>query len=286
MRINARAMSVAASLSALALACAGCAGAPVPAKGASGMGMGAEPAAGGMVAGVVAASRDASMSAPAFDPASGALTVSRVLAPEDGWLVVRSASAPGGVLGFAAVSKGESRDVPLRLTAIDGRKVRVALFVDRGARGVLDFDADRVGSSLDKPVFVDGAPIESTVALLGWGAEADPNTALIMVENQVAAANLDIAYLLVPAPSWIEVRRVEQGVPTERIGLLLRPAGEFHKVAVPIAGARPGDELLVTVLADQGVPGRFEPAAGDALRGVDQPWVPAGVATARRIRLK
>jgi hypothetical protein len=185
-----------------------------------------------------------------------------------------------------AVSRsGTSRLSPL-LTAAKPSTPPGALFVDRGARGVLDYDPDRVGVSLDKPVIVDGVPVESTVALLGWGAEADPNTALIMVEDQVAAANLDIAYLLVPAPSWIEVRRVEKGIPTERIGLVLRPAGEFHKVAVPIAGARPGDELLVTVLADQGVPGRFEPAAGDALRGVDQPWVPAGVATARRIRLK
>ena len=70
------------------------------------------------------------------------------------------------------------------------------------------------------------------------------------------------------------------------MGFLSRPAGEFHQVTVPIQGARPKDEVLVTVLADQGVVGRYEPATDDALHAVDRPWVSAGVIASQRVRLK
>jgi hypothetical protein len=107
-----------------------------------------------------------------------------------------------------------------------------------------------------------------------------------MVEAQKAAATLDVGYLIVPAQSWVEVRRIEKGTPTRRVGLLQRPAGEFHRVSVPLQGARPKDELLVTILADRGALGRFEPAKENALMAVDQPWVAAGSVASQRVRLK
>jgi hypothetical protein len=133
---------------------------------------------------------------------------------------------------------------------------------------------------------VEGAPVESALTLLGWGADTDPNTALVMVEDQKAGATMDVAYLLVPAQSWIEVRRIEKDAPTRRLGVLLRSAGEYHRVAVPIQEAAPGDELLVTVLADRGTLGVFEPSMDEPMRAIDQPWVSAGVVVSQRVRLR
>jgi hypothetical protein len=286
MRVAANRLLVAGLLCALAICTSGCASPQTPTPGgSSGMGMDGGSASGGMGAGVIAASRDASMSTPVFESVSGTIRLPRVLAPADGWVVGRSAIT-GGVLGATPVAAGENRDVALQLAAIDGRQVRVALFVDRGARGVLEFDADRPSASLDKPVSVDGAPVESSLTLSGWGAETDPNTVLVMVEGQPAGATLEVGYLLVPTASWVEVRRIEKGVPGPRLGLILRPAGEFQGFAVPIEGARAGDELLVTVHADRGTLGVFEPGVRGCLSGVDQPWVAAGVAATQRVRLR
>jgi hypothetical protein len=92
--------------------------------------------------------------------------------------------------------------------------------------------------------------------------------------------------LIVPAQSWIEVRRIEKGVPTTRLGVLLRPGGEFQHVKVPIKGAKPREELQVTILADNGIMGRFEPAGRSALDAIDQPWVSAGTVASQRVRLR
>jgi hypothetical protein len=287
MGVVARRSSAAGLLVALALASAGCAAATTaPKDSAPRMGMGGGSASGGMASGVIAMARDASMSAPIFDAAAGTIDISRVLAPDDGWVVVRSAASAGGVLGYAPVSRGENRGVAVRLRTVEGRRVRVALFVDRGVRGTLEFDPTVPEVAFDKPVYVEGAPVESALTLLGWGADTDPNTALVMVEDQKAGATLDVAYLLVPTQSWIEVRRIEKDVPTRRLGILLRSAGEYHRVAVPIQETAPGDELLVTVLADRGTLGLFEPSTDEPMRAIDQPWVSAGVVVSQRIRLR
>jgi hypothetical protein len=269
-----------------ALASGGCAGAAsVPAGGASGMGMGGTSGPGVTGMGVIAAARDTAMSAATYDAASGAIRVARVLAPADGWVVVQSVSTEG-VLGSAAVRQGENADVLVRPAVVDGMQVRVALFVDRGVRGTLETDPDRVAASPDKAVSVDGAPVGSTLTLEGWGVVANPGSVLIMAEDQPAGPTLEVGYLIIPAPSWIEIRRIEKGVPAERIGLVLRPAGEFHRLTVPIEGAGPNDELLVTVLADRGALGSFEPGAGNALLAADQPWISAGVAASQRVLLR
>jgi hypothetical protein len=239
-----------------------------------------------MSAGAIAAARNASMSAPAFGVSAGQITVARVLAPDRGWLVVRSSEPTGGVLGFTPVAKGENSNVAVRLGSADGRKVRVALYVDRGVRNTLDYDPDRPSSALDKPVLVNGAPVEYPATLTGWGIDANPNSVLVMASDQKAGAELDVEYLLTPAPSWVEVRVLRKGVAAEAVGVLLRPAGEFHHVKVPLKGTKAGDRVVVTILADRGTPGRYEPPAAGALGGLDQPWVSAGVVASQQLRLR
>jgi hypothetical protein len=108
----------------------------------------------------------------------------------------------------------------------------------------------------------------------------------LMVEDQPAGSRMLVTYMIVPGPSWIEVRLLEKGVPTRRMAVIPRPAGEFHRFEVPLEGARATDKLLVTVFADRGRPGVFEPATGDPFLGVDQPWVSAGTVICQRITLR
>lgn len=265
---------------------AGCVGAPANGTPASGGMMGGGESA-GMVLGVVALARDAAMSAAVVDLAAGAIRIGRVLAPDDGWVVVRSSVAPGGVLGAARVRRGENRDVVVRLKAADAVSVRVALHVDRGEPGTLEFDPARPDLALDRPVLVDGQAVESQLVLEGYGAEAAPNSTLVMVEKgHVRGGVLTVSYVIVTGPSWIVVDAVKDGVPVRQVGLALRSAGEWHEVTVPIARIGGATELAVTLYADRGVAGRFERRGGDPLRSADQPYVSAGVMASTRVTVR
>jgi hypothetical protein len=269
----------------LALA-AGCAAAPVgetpPAGGMMGGG-GSE----GMVAGVIATSRDAAMGAPKVDLGSGGIRIDRVLAPDDGWVLVRSTVPPGGILGSTRVRRGENLDVKVRLDELDGIDVSVALHVDRGQRGLLEFDPALPDRALDRPVLIDGRSLESPLRLDGYGAHALPNSALVMVEaGRVRDGVLTADYLIVPGPSWVVVDAVEDGVPVRRVGLVSRPAGEWHELTVPVSGIGSATELAVTVYADRGVVGTFERSDRDPLGSADQPWVCADVVVSTRVTVR
>lgn len=240
-----------------------------------------------MVVGVVALERDAAMSAAAVDLAAGVIRIGRVLAPDDGWVVVRSSVAPGGILGAARVRRGENRDVVVRLKAVDGTRVRIALHVDRGAPGVLEFDPARPSLALDRPVLVDGKAVESPLVLDGYGAEVFPNSALVAVEDgHVRGGVLTVSYLIVPGRSWIVVDAVEDGVPIRQVGLAPRPAGEWHEVKVPVAGIADVEELAVTLYADRGVIGRFDRSISHPLSSADQPYVSTGVVASTRATVR
>ena len=141
-----------------------------------------------------------------------------MLAPTNGWLVVRSPVAPGGILGKTWVPQGQSRDVVVRLTAAEGADVRVALHVDRGIKREFEFDPSRPASSPDKPVVVAGKALETRMPLEGYGANAVANSALLLVEDQaVRSGTLTIRYLLLPTPGWISVNKIENGLPGKRV---------------------------------------------------------------------
>ncbi|MDO8914919.1 MAG: hypothetical protein Q7W16_02400 [Coriobacteriia bacterium] len=241
----------------------------------------------GMVAGVIATSRDAAMGTPRLDLGSGGIRVDRVLAPDDGWVLVRSTVPPGGVLGATRVRRGENLDVKVRLDALDGIDVRVALHVDRGQRGLLEFDPARPDRALDRPVLIDGRALESPLRLEGYGAHALPNSALVMVEaGRIRGGVLTADYLIVPGPSWVVVDAVEGGVPVRRVGLVSRPAGEWHELTVPVSGIGSATELAVTVYADRGAVGTFERRDRDPLGSADQPWVCADVVVSTRVTVR
>ena len=87
----------------------------------------------------------------------GSIAVSRVLAPDDSWLVVHldDDGMPGMRIGLLAVPEGESRDLMIELEeAPTTPGVIVALHADRGKAGVFEFDMDDFMYSPDKPYFI------------------------------------------------------------------------------------------------------------------------------------
>ncbi len=267
----------------------GCAGAESEQPPAAGAGMGAEggmASAGGMVAGVVAASRDASIVVDPSQDLADRITVKRVLAPADGWVVVRSTLPTGGVLGATRVSRGESSNVEVRLDATDDAQVIVGLHVDRGQRGSLDFDPNRPARSNDKLVLVNRRPLEQTVALEGWGRDAPPHEVSLLVEDQPGVRGaLKVRQVLSPGPAWVSVNLIENGLPGAQVGLAA-VSGEVFELAVPLKKVALTDELVVTLFADDGAPGIFEFRYDRPRESVDQPYKTADTVVSERVRVR
>lgn len=265
--------------------CSGCASQNAEQGSASTGGMGMGGGGEGMGPGsVVAEAGSAALDMQGGSTTTRGVNVSRVIAPVDGWLVARSTQPPGAVLGSVRVRKGENSSVVVPLTAANGAQARIALHVDRGQDGVLDFDPSRRAPGFDAPVFVDRKAVEQTVDLRAYGSTAVPNSVLLLVEDQkLVKGSLRVAYIIVPAQSWISVNRVENGLPGRRVGLIGRAPGEWHEIDVPLKGAGGATDLLVTVHADTGSAGEFEYWLQDPLGSFDQPWKDSGVIVSKQV---
>lgn len=193
------------------------------------------------------------------DASADTLTVKRVVAPVDGWVVVRSAGATGGVVGRAAVKRGESRDVVVALANPDVPNLRVALHIDGGARGEFELDATGFRRLADRPVFALGVPVEEAVLADVFGFKPVSNSALIKVEDQpLTAGSLTVNYLRLPELSWVVVNLAgDDGLPGERIGLV-RLSGESQQIDVPLSKKVSDGDVIVTALIDKGEPVSFE----------------------------
>jgi len=259
---------------------------PAPSAG-MGMGGGATGQGGNVMTGAVAASSNAALDVGSAGETASGIVVDRVLAPADGWVVVRSTVPPGAVMGAARVAKGVSRNVAVKLTAVDALDVRVALHVDRGNTGVLDFDAARPDRSSDRQVFVAGVALERPVRLERFGVAVEAHSASLVVRDQSAQRGaLTLEYLLLPGPSWVSVRLLEDGVPGRQVGLASAAAGEYQQYRVPLSETVRGKDVVVALIADRGRSGRFEYQTGDPLGSPDQPYVSAGLIASQRARIK
>jgi hypothetical protein len=111
-----------------------------------------------MMVGVVVAGENVALEVEDQVGAGSELAVSRVLAPDDSWIVVHldDDGMPGMRVGLLRVEEGESRDLIVELDEpVMTENVIVALHADRGRRGVFEFDMDAFMNSPDKPYFVD-----------------------------------------------------------------------------------------------------------------------------------
>jgi hypothetical protein len=102
--------------------------------------------------------------------AHDAIAVSEVEVPDASWLVayrVGMAGMPGALLGYVRVPAGISADVTIpidpsiRLTPL----AIISLNADRGVAGRFEFDMSRFDSSPDKPYYVDGRAVQTTITV-------------------------------------------------------------------------------------------------------------------------
>jgi len=119
--------------------------------------------------GVPASALEASLIASPQIDATKTITISRVQAPADSWVVVhleKEDGAPGQRVGLLHVDAGETEDATIKIDPLPlTDNLIVALHADLGDPGLFNFDMDDTLSSLDQPYFVDGEELAIKVPL-------------------------------------------------------------------------------------------------------------------------
>ncbi|MDP2234715.1 MAG: hypothetical protein Q8K89_13840 [Actinomycetota bacterium] len=218
------------------------------------------------------------------------LTISRVTAPEDAWIVVHldDNGMPGERIGFEHLNKGINNDVRVKLEGITSEKVIVAVHADKGTPNELDFDMEKPTTSPDRPFFVDGMELAMVVTVREFGVKAEEGQAAIEVADQPGATDtLVVDRAVAPTGAWVVVHLNDDGMPGERVGFALIPAGESSAVEVTLDSDVPlTDSLFVAVHADRGAPGTLEFDMEDKLNSPDQPFFVNGDEVATKVSVK
>lgn len=99
-------------------------------------------------------------------------------------------------------------------------------------------------------------PAEKKMVGIVTTAEA---SALQVDDQPGAGAELEVARVLAPDPSWVVVHLDDNGKPGERVGLLHVDKGESTGIAVELkSGVELTDKLIVALHADRATPGTFD----------------------------
>ncbi len=123
--------------------------------------------------GYVAAADKAQLEIAEDQNGADVLTVDRVLAPGDAWIVVHADDngKPGMRVGLERVKKGESTNVKVAFDELTTPKVIVALHADKGESGEFDFDMMNPTMSPDRPYFVDREELARMVLVRDFGVK-------------------------------------------------------------------------------------------------------------------
>lgn len=121
----------------------------------------------GEMTGYIASEDDAQLEIAEEQDSTSMLTVDRVEAPENAWIVVHldDNGKPGDRVGLQPIDEGESRDVSVNLEGVTTENVIVAVHADRGEEGEFEFDKEDMDGSPDKPFFVNDEELARVVKL-------------------------------------------------------------------------------------------------------------------------
>ncbi len=218
------------------------------------------------------------------------LTVARVLAPTDAWVVVHldDNGKPGARVGVQHISKGENLDVQVELKDVTSPKVIVAVHADKGESGVFDFDMKNMMKSPDRPFFVNEKELATVVTVRDFGIKATADEASLTLSDQPGASDsIVVDKVSAPEPAWIVVHLDNDGMPGKRVGYLSIPAGTSSDVVVKLSqDVKLTDSLLVAVHADRGDRGVLDFDMTDLVGSPDQPFFVDGKELAGAIRVK
>ena len=182
----------------------------------------------------------------------GAVTVSKVNAAVDGWLVihVEADGKPGPVIGYVQVPAGESTDVKVTIDAsMATPKMFAMLHVDEGVKGAYEFPG------ADAPV-KDG---EMIVMMAFNQVEAMMMTpSVTSVDQSIVDGTVTIASVYMEVPGWLVIHIEADGKPGPVIGYVALPAGESKDVKVTIDVSQATAKLFAMLHIDAGVVGTYE----------------------------
>ncbi len=231
-----------------------------------------------MMVGVIVAEDNVALEVEMDQMGDGSMIeVSRVLAPDDSWLVVHldDDGMPGKRIGLLAVPEGESRDLVIELDEpATTPSVIIALHADRGERGVFEFSMEKFRKSPDKPYFVGFEEVMAMVTVAEFGIPAEEGEAALEVgPDALDDGTLVVDRVVAPGDAWVVVHLEEDGMPGMRVGLERVRAGETVDVAVMLDDdAMMAERLIVALHADLGVSGEFEFDMDDKIGSPDQPY--------------
>ncbi|NTU72470.1 MAG: hypothetical protein HGB10_11720 [Coriobacteriia bacterium] len=217
------------------------------------------------------------------------ITVKRVLAPTDAWIVVHADmdGAPGVRVGLAPIKRGESLDVKVPLENLTTPKVIVAIHADKGTPGEFDFDMMNKEMSADRPFFVGGKELAAVVTVREFGIKTDASRASIVASDQIeATATITVGHVTAPEDSWIAVHLDNDGKPGQRVGLKHVASGETTNAVVKLDPLPLTPTLIVALHADRGDPGLFNFDMDDTIHSIDQPFFIGGKELAVTVRVK
>jgi hypothetical protein len=248
--------------------------------------------------GVIVAPGSVSLGVADQSSPAGVLMVGRVKVPGPSWIVVSTLGTPeraAGIVGYAAVPAGESRDVTVTLTGqgIGTQKLTVTLHADRGIAGRFEFDPGNYDASPDKPYFAAGTAVSRTVvkdtavltiaqaagALVTSEIGLASGQAVLQVADRLTVIDsLVVDRVVVPGPSWVVVYLVDDaGRPSGIAGATHVDAGESTSVVIDISpDVVVTDKLLVAVQKDAGTVGRLEFSVAGFTASPDKPYSVAG----------
>jgi len=249
-------------------------------------GWGTVAGAGDEVMGVMAAEDAAAIVVTDQPEAKGIVVIDRVLAPADGFVVVHQSDGgmPGARLGYTPVSEGENRNVKVKLdpkVALTP-ELLAAVHIDRGTRGVLEFDMDNIARSADRPFFVGGKEVAAAFKAAEFGVTAEMGEVVIEAADQPLGSTLSIAKATAPAASFVVVHKAKaDGMPGERVGFARIEAGENTDVEVTLTKKLAGTtKLLAAVHADADENGDLDFDMDDPVGSPDQPYFVDGMEAA------
>lgn len=184
--------------------------------------------------------------------AHGAVTVEKVTAAVDGWIVihVEAEGKPGPVIGYTQVPAGESMDVKVTIDpAMATEKLFAMLHVDEGVKGTYEFPG------ADTPV-KDGEMIVVQAFSQMEAMMSEPS--VVAVEQSIVDGTVTVASAYMTAPGWLVIHIEADGKPGPVIGYVALPTGESKDIKVTIDASQATGTLFAMLHVDAGVAGTYE----------------------------
>jgi LPXTG-motif cell wall-anchored protein len=195
----------------------------------------------------------------------GGITVSKVTAGQDGWIVAHldEGGKPGKVIGNTAVKTGDNANVVIKLSESVpvGGKLWPMLHIDAGAIGTYEFPGP------DAPVIVNGNIIMKQITVTEAAASGgQAATDAVEVDNQpIKDGGITVEEIYATVDGWIVAHLDEGGKPGKVIGNTAVKKGESNNVVIKLSESVPvGGKLWPMLHVDAGAIGTYEFPGPDA----------------------